>query len=107
MQGLSVEAREIVSSQELQSTVNYLCQLGEKVAGSEEERKACDYLAGRLKAYGYEPVVHAFDSYVSYPRSAKLLVAVAGRRFDIPSVGVAFGQSTPELGVTEDVVQVG
>src|SRR5262249_16895086 len=76
-------------------------------AGSEEDRKACDYLAGRLKAYGYEPVVHAFDSYVSYPRSAKLLVAVAGRRFDIPSVGVAFGQSTPELGVTEDVVQVG
>jgi hypothetical protein len=69
MDELDVEAREIVSSRELQSTVNYLCQLGEKVAGSEEERKACDYLTGRLKAYGYQPVVHAFDGYVSYPRS--------------------------------------
>src|SRR5262245_39139516 len=107
MANLDAKARELVSSAELESTVTYLCELGEKVAGSEEERKACDHLTSRLKAYGYEPVVHEFDSYVSYPRSARLAVAGAGKRFDIPAVGVAFGQSTPEEGVTEDVVLVG
>jgi hypothetical protein len=107
MASLDAKARELVSSAELESTVTYLCGLGEKVAGSEEERKACDHMTGRLKAYGYEPLVHEFDSYVSYPRSAKLVVTVAGKRCDIPAVGVAFGQSTPEEGVNEDLVLVG
>jgi Peptidase family M28 len=107
MTQLDAEARELVSTKELQSTVTYLCGLGEKVSGSEEERKACDYLTSRLRAYGYTPVVHEFDSYISYPRSASLAISAAGGRFDIPAVGVAFGQSTPPDGITEDVVLVG
>ena len=107
MAQLDAQAREHVSSEELESTVRYLCGLGEKVAGSEEERKACDYLTSRLKAYGYTPVVHEFDSYVSYPRSAGLVISAAGERRSIPAVGVAFGQSTPRDGVSEDVVLVG
>jgi aminopeptidase YwaD len=107
MATLDAQARELVASTELESTVTYLCELGEKVAGSEEERKACDYLTNRLKAYGFTPVVHEFDSYISYPRSARLVVWAAGKRFDIPAVGVAFGLSTPRDGITEDVVLVG
>ena len=107
MAQLDAKARELVSSEELERTVSYLCGLGEKVAGSEEERKACDYLTGRLKAYGYQPVVHEFESYISYPRSASLAVSVAGKRIDIPAVGVAFGQSTSRDGITEEVVPVG
>jgi len=107
MADLDARARELVSAAELESTVTYLCGLGEKIAGSEEERNACDHLTSRLKAYGYEPIVHEFDSYVSYPRSAKLVVAAAGKRIDIAAVGVAFGQSTPEEGVTADLVLVG
>jgi len=107
MAQLEAKARELVSSNELESTVTYLCGLGEKVAGSEEERKACDYLTDRLEAYGYTPVVHEFDSYISYPRSAKLVISASGERFDIPAVGVAFGQSTPPDGITEDVVLAG
>jgi Peptidase family M28/PA domain len=107
MAQLDAQARELVSSEELERTVRYLCGLGEKVAGSEEERKACDYLTSRLKAYGYTPIVHEFDSYISYPRSADLVISVAGERRSIPAVGVAFGQSTPRDGVSEDVVLVG
>jgi len=107
MAQLDAQAREHVSCEELESTVRFLCGLGEKVAGSEEERKACDYLTSRLKAYGYTPVVHEFDSYVSYPRSAELVISVAGERCSIPAVGVAFGQSTPRDGISEDVVLVG
>ena len=104
---LDADARELVSTKDLQDTVTYLCGLGEKVSGSEEERKACDYLTSRLKAYGYTPVVHEFDSYISYPRGASLAISAAGKRFDIPAVGVAFGQPTAVDGITEDVVLVG
>jgi Zn-dependent M28 family amino/carboxypeptidase len=107
MAQLEAKARELVSTKELQNTVAYLCGLGEKVSGSDEERKACDYLTSRLRAYGYTPVVHEFDSYISYPRSASLVISTAGGRFDIPAVGVAFGQSTAPDGISEDVVLVG
>jgi peptidase M28-like protein/PA domain-containing protein len=107
MAQLDAKARELVASEELARTVTYLCGLGEKVAGSEEERKACDYLVNRLKTYGYQPIVHEFESYISYPRSASLVVSVAGKRIDISAVGVAFGQSTAKDGITEEVVLVG
>jgi hypothetical protein len=100
-------ARELVSAEALQDTVAYLCGLGEKVAGSAEERRACDFLVGRLRAYGYAPIVHEFDSYISYPRGASLVVSAAGARFDVAAVGVAFGLSTPAGGFTEEVVLVG
>ena len=44
MAKLDAAARELVSTKDLQDTVTYLCGLGEKVSGSEEERKACDFL---------------------------------------------------------------
>jgi hypothetical protein len=100
MAQLEAKARELVSSKELESTVTYLPRLGEKVAGSEEERKACDYLTGRLEAYGYTPVVHEFDSYVSYPRSARLIISAPGERSPQRGAGIVFGYSpinpTPE-----------
>ena len=104
---LTVAARDSVSSKDLEATVAHLCSLGEKVSGSEEERKACDYLVSKLKSYGYTPVVHEFDSYISYPRSAKLAVHAGGKSFDMSAVGVAFGLSTGPDGVTDDIVLAG
>ena len=107
MADLTKSAREIVSSKDLEATVAHLCNLGEKVSGSEEERKACDYLVSRLKSYGYTPTVHEFDSYISYPRSAKLTVHAGGKAVDVAAVGVAFGLSTGPDGVTTDIVFAG
>jgi hypothetical protein len=103
---LDEEARTFVSTEALEETVSYLCSLGEKVSGSEEEKQACDYITGKLREYGYEPTVHTFQSYISYPRSAALTVH-GGERYSLDCVGVAFGLSTPEGGFTEDVVLVG
>ena len=99
--------RDLVSTQELEASVAHLCAIGEKVSGSEEERKACDFLTSRLKAYGYAPTVHTFESYISHPRSAKLSIHAGGKTVVIPAVGVAFGLSTGPDGITEDVVFVG
>jgi len=107
MSVLDVATRELVSTRELEASVSHLCSLGEKVAGSEEERKACDFLTARLAAYGYAPKVHSFESYISYPRSARLLIHSGGRSVEVPAVGVAFGLSTGPDGITEDVVLVG
>src|SRR5438132_1653778 len=99
---LDEAARQDVSTKELEASVAHLCGLGEKVAGSEEERKACAYITSRLEAYGYTPTVHEFESYISYPRSARLVVHPGGKSIDIPTVGVAFGLSTGPDGITED-----
>lgn len=100
------QARGEVSPKALSDTVEYLSSLGEKVSGSDEERKACDHLVGKLREYGYEPVVHTFDSYISYPKSAALTV-VGKDTYSIDCVGVAFGLSTPDGGFTEEVIFVG
>ncbi|MBN9064657.1 MAG: hypothetical protein BGP06_03645 [Rhizobiales bacterium 65-9] len=106
MPAIDADARSLVSPEDLTATVKYLCSLGEKVSGSAEEEKACAYLVERLKSYGYEPVVHVFDSYVSYPRATAL--TVQGReRYELPVVGVAFGLSTPPEGVTAEIVFAG
>lgn len=107
MTDLTISAREAVSSRDLEATVTHLCSLGEKVSGSEEERKACDYLVRKLKSYGYEPTVHEFDSYISYPRSAVLRIHIGSETIDIASVGVAFGLSTGPDGITDDIVYAG
>src|SRR4051812_48642788 len=100
-------ARQDVSTQELEASVAHLCSLGEKIAGSAEEKKACDFITSRLESYGYKPVVHEFESYISYPRSARLVVHNGKESTEVPAVGVAFGLSTGADGVTDDVVFAG
>lgn len=107
MVDLTKSAREKVSSEDLEATVANLCSLGEKISGSEEEKKACDYLVSKLKSYGYTPTVHEFDSYISYPRSATLKIHAGGKTLDVSAVGVAFGLSTGPDGVTDDIVFAG
>ena len=51
MASLDAEARELVACGELESAITNLCGLGEKVAHSEEERKACDHLMSRLGSW--------------------------------------------------------
>ena len=99
--------RDLVSTAELEASVAHLCAIGEKVSGTEEERKACDFITSRLKAWGYTPTVHTFESYISAPRSARLAIHAGGKTITIPAVGVAFGLSTGPDGITEDVVLVG
>ena len=99
--------RDLVSTTELEASVAHLCGIGEKVSGTEEERKACDFITSRLKAWGYTPTVHTFESYISAPRSAKLSIHAGGKTVTVPAVGVAFGLSTGPDGITEDVVFVG
>ncbi len=103
---LENEARAAVSADNLRESVTRLCALGEKVSGSEEEAAACAYLTGRLAEWEIDHAVHTFDSYVSYPVSARVRVTAPESR-EIEAVGVSFGLSTPPGGYRSDVAFVG
>ena len=99
-------ARQAVSTDGLQNSVSFLCSLGEKVPGTPEETEACDYITGKLAEYGIDHTVYRFDSYISAPVSARVLITQP-ENLEIDAVGVSFGLSTPPEGYSADVVFVG
>lgn len=99
-------AHEDVSPENLKAHIDYLCSLGEKLAGTEEEAKACQYFVDKLAEAGIQTTVHEFESYISHPVSASFSTYFP-KRIDIEGVGVSFGVSTPEDGFSGEVVYVG
>ena len=103
---LEMRARGEVSQENLKAHIDYLCSLGEKLAGTKEEARACQYIADRLTEAGLEVTVHEFESYVSHPISASFS-AFSPEKIDVEGVGVSFGLSTPEQGFSGEVIHVG
>ncbi len=103
---LENKARDDVSPENLEAHIDYLCSLGEKLAGTEEEAKACQYFVDQLADAGLEATVHEFESYISHPISAGFS-AYFPKKIDVEGVGVSFGVSTPEQGLSAEVVHVG
>jgi len=103
---LENSAREDVSPENLKAHIDYLCSLGEKLAGTEEEAKASRYFVDRLAEAGLETTVHEFESFVSHPIRAGFSIYFP-KKVDVEGVGVSFGVSTPEQGFSAEVMYVG
>ena len=103
---LEESLRKSVSEDFLRKTASDLCSLGEKVSGTPEEEKACEIITKRLDESGIDYKVHRFDSYMSAPVSARLIISGPEKR-EIEAVGVSFGLSTPRMGFSEKVVFAG
>lgn len=103
---LESKGREEVNASNLEAHVAYFCSLGEKLAGNPEEKKACDYIVKIARELGAEAQVHEFESYVSHPVSASF-TAIFPERLHVEGVGVSFGMSTPEAGLSGEVVYCG
>jgi Iap family predicted aminopeptidase len=99
-------ARDEVSRENLQTHIDYLCSLGEKLAGTEEEVKACQYIVDKLTESGLKTTVYEFESYISHPISASFSTYHPEER-EVEGVGVSFGVSTPDQGLSAEVVHVG
>lgn len=100
------QGREAITATNLEKHVAYLCSLGEKLAGSDEEQKACAYIMGELEAAGLQPRCDTFESYVSHPISARLEVYFP-EKFQTEGVGISFGVSTPAEGLSAPLVYAG
>ena len=95
---------EAIDPDELRRHVDALVGL-ERVSGSEDERRAADYVMETLDSYGVDATCEEFDGYVSVPERGAVTVTHPTRR-TIRGITVAFGASTPPPGVHGELVAV-
>ncbi len=75
----------------------------ERLAGTQGERDAVDYIMKKLAEYGVPTELHQFDSFVSYPLDATLQI-LEPERLTIPCRPRAFAASTPPQGIEAEIV---
>jgi hypothetical protein len=86
--------------------LEFLCAL-DRTSGTDGERRAMEYITGRLRDEGIPVDVYEFDAYLSYPIEGRVAV-VSGEGLPqvIPAKTRAFSANTPADGVTGEVVYV-
>ncbi|OFV80527.1 MAG: hypothetical protein A2W26_11645, partial [Acidobacteria bacterium RBG_16_64_8] len=94
-----------VSEERLASAVAHLAQWA-RLAGSDAEMEAAQWVCGQLVAFGLDARILEHDAYVSLPGEATL-TTIAPRQGDIPCITPAFAAPTPAGGVEGDVVDLG
>jgi len=76
-------------------------------SGTDDERKAAQYIFDTLTSYGLSPKIETFRSYLSWPREGSLTITLAdGTTEDIPVRTRSFGAQTPEGGLNGELVFV-
>lgn len=75
-----------------------------RLSGTEDERKAFDYIDGVMQGYGLKTTLFQPTCLVSLPISGSL--SIVGRDFS-PCITHAFSTATPENGVSGEVVYCG
>ena len=93
------------SSDDVRKHLEYLASLT-RIAGSEDERKAANYIKGELEAFGLEAKIHEFDGYVSYPGEATLEILSPVEQ-SFRCLSLAFMASTPAEGIEAELIYAG
>jgi N-acetylated-alpha-linked acidic dipeptidase len=102
---ISGQAKELLNNlnvEEMWKHLTYLCGF-ERASGTQGEYKAAEYIAQVLRSYGIDVNVYNFKVYLSYPVSGRLSVPGMG---NVAAKTRAFSESTPEEGVSGEVVYV-
>lgn len=103
---LEATVRDAVDSQRLRQHLEHFSTLF-RDSGTQDERKAADYVVQQLKDAGLAPQTHVFSSYISWPREGRLRVSDQdGQIAEIPTRTRSFGASTPAEGITADLIFV-
>jgi hypothetical protein len=104
---LENQLRQQVSADHLQEHLNRFSTLF-RDTGSEDERKAAEYIVEQMKSYGVEAEILDFDSLISWPLEGKLaLLDANGEETESLEVRTrAFGAQTAPGGITADLVFV-
>lgn len=77
-----------------------------RIAGSDMERKAADYIARQLRDAGASVELHEIDAYISFPHSASVEVLSPEPRI-IKAQAFAQAAPTPPEGLEAEIVHVG
>ncbi len=92
------------SSGEVRKHLEYLTTLN-RLAGTEDERKAARYIKGKLEEYGVDAEIYEFDAYISYPGKAKL-ETLSPLQKSFPCLPHAFIASTPSEGMEAELISL-
>ena len=77
-----------------------------RIAGTDDERKAAEYIKGKLDEFGIEAEIYEFDAYISHPGEAELEILSPVQK-SFPSLAHGFISSTPPEGIEAELVPVG
>ncbi len=88
-----------LSCDEMMQSVQSLSDLGQKLSGSPEELKACDYITGKLTEYGLDFDVQAFDGFISHGVLGLVRADSAATAVTVQAEPAGFSASTPDKGV--------
>ncbi len=109
---LEVEEKELekkvlaeYSSDEVRKHLEYLTTLI-RIAGTEDELKAAEYIKGKLEEYGIDTEIYEFDAYISHPGKAELEI-ISPVQKSFPCLAHAFIASTPPEGIEAELISVG
>ncbi len=98
---------DAVSTDRLMHATESIAQW-ERLSGTEEEKKAFDWIESQLREFGLEPVRYEHPALVSWPESATLTLTTGDAEIiEIPCATHAFGLSTPEDGISSMLVDAG
>lgn len=81
-------------------------EVGERLSGTPEMRKATEFICGKLQEYGVEAHIDHFPMYQSYPKEASLTV-LAPENKEIPARPVCHIKSTPAEGISGELIYLG
>lgn len=96
--------RDEVSAERLKAHLEVFSRLF-RDSGTEDERRAAEYIAERMREYGVATEILEFDGYISWPREGTLTVFDdKGGAQQIPVRTRSFGASTPPEGIEAELV---
>ncbi len=106
LEGKALEAAILneVSRDEMWKHMEFFCGF-DRTSGTENEFRAVDYIVRTLQSYGAPVEVHEFESYLSYPISARLVVFTGGPR-EVRAKTRSFSASTPADGIEGEIVYI-
>lgn len=98
---------EELSLDRMYENMTYLVdEVGERLSGSPQMRKATEFICGKLKEYGVEAHIDHFPMYQSYPKEATLIL-LAPEKKEIPARPVCHIKSTSAEGLSGELVYLG
>jgi aminopeptidase YwaD len=95
-----------ISAADAYQHVENICKFGNRLAGSEADNKAAEYFAKTCSEYGLSTHFEEFEADCFEPITCELSL-VEPESKTIESQPMIFSPSTPEEGITSDIIYVG
>lgn len=97
--------RDRVETERLRDHVDEFAGL-HRYPGTDDQWVAAEYVVDTLADYGVDVSMHTFEAYTSVPEDASVVASTPEHRRIDDAITTAFGASTPESGVSGEVVTV-